>query len=167
MSKIHDCERNSSPMILIGNQMVYSWNWGITSLVTIWLYMLITTTERRGTKREHLIPCVASSLFCHFQNRKETRAELTFAKTSGTVTRDRERKRPIADWHVPSNDPTNNCGTHFGSSPLLASRMANENYNRRKNFKSRPFFSVHANADRKVEHSFANSWDSGLPKKRD
>ena len=24
MSKIHDCERNSSPMILIGNQMVYS-----------------------------------------------------------------------------------------------------------------------------------------------
>ena len=24
--KIHDCERNSSPMILIGNQMVYSWN---------------------------------------------------------------------------------------------------------------------------------------------
>ena len=25
-SKIHDCERNSSPMILIGNQMVCSWN---------------------------------------------------------------------------------------------------------------------------------------------
>ena len=24
MSKIHDCERNSSPMILISNQMVYS-----------------------------------------------------------------------------------------------------------------------------------------------
>ena len=24
MSKIHDCESNSSPMILIGNQMVYS-----------------------------------------------------------------------------------------------------------------------------------------------
>ena len=24
MSKNHDCERNSSPMILIGNQMVYS-----------------------------------------------------------------------------------------------------------------------------------------------
>ena len=24
MSKSHDCERNSSPMILIGNQMVYS-----------------------------------------------------------------------------------------------------------------------------------------------
>ena len=24
MSKIHDCERNPSPMILIGNQMVYS-----------------------------------------------------------------------------------------------------------------------------------------------
>ena len=24
MSKIHDCQSNSSPMILIGNQMVYS-----------------------------------------------------------------------------------------------------------------------------------------------
>ena len=25
-SEIHDCERNSSPMILTGNEMVYSWN---------------------------------------------------------------------------------------------------------------------------------------------
>ena len=29
-------------MILIGNQMVYSWNQGIISLVTIWLHILIT-----------------------------------------------------------------------------------------------------------------------------
>ena len=85
-----DCESDSSPMILIGNQMVYSWNKGITSLVTMnWLYMLLL--RRGGTKREHLIPCVASSLFRHFQNMKGTRAELTFAKTSGTVTRDRKK----------------------------------------------------------------------------
>ena len=27
---------------------------------------------------------------------------------------------PIADWRVPNNNPRNTCGTHFGSSPLLA-----------------------------------------------
>ena len=32
---------------------------------------------------------------------------------------------PIADRRVPSNDPRNNCGTHFGSSPLLVSKEAN------------------------------------------
>ena len=39
--------------------------------------------------------------------KEENWAELTFAKTSGTVTRARARKknRPIADRHVPSNDP--------------------------------------------------------------
>ena len=31
-SKTHDCERNLSPMILKGNQMVHSWNKGIISL---------------------------------------------------------------------------------------------------------------------------------------
>ena len=31
-SKTRDCERNLSPMILKGNQMVYSWNLGIISL---------------------------------------------------------------------------------------------------------------------------------------
>ena len=90
-----------------------------------------------------------NSPFRRFQNIKETRAELTFAKTSGTVARDREN----------NYDPRNNCGTHFGTSPLLVSRMANKNYNRCKNFKSRPFFSVHANTDRKVEHSLANLSD--------
>ena len=39
--------------------------------------------------------------------------ELTFAKTSGTVTRNR----------VPSNDPRNDCGTHFGSSLFLVSKV--------------------------------------------
>ena len=32
---------------------------------------------------------------------------------------------PIADWHVPGNDPRNNCGTHFGSSSLLGTEVAN------------------------------------------
>ena len=40
-------------------------------------------------------------------------AELTFAKTSGTVS----------FMLIPSHDPINNCGTHFGSSSLLASRL--------------------------------------------
>ena len=31
------------------------------------------------------------------------------------------QKLPIADRRVPSNDPRNNCGTHFGSSSLLVS----------------------------------------------
>ena len=26
-------------------------------------------------------------------------------------------------WHVPSNNPTNNCGTHVGSSSLLVSKV--------------------------------------------
>ena len=46
-------------------------------------------------------------------------ANLTFAKTYGTVTRDREKNWPIADWRVPSNNPRNNCGTHFRSRSLV------------------------------------------------
>ena len=33
---------------------------------------------------------------------------------------------PIADWHVPSNDPRINWGTHFASSSFLASEVANK-----------------------------------------
>ena len=51
--------------------------------------------------------------------------EFTFAKTSGTVTRDREKNWPIADRRVPSNYPRNNCGTHFGSISLLVSKVVN------------------------------------------
>ena len=36
-------------------------------------------------------------------------AELTFVKTSGTVTGDRENDRPIADRRVPCNDPRSLC----------------------------------------------------------
>ena len=31
----------------------------------------------------------------------------------------------IADWCVPSNNPRNNCGTHFGSSSLVVSKVVN------------------------------------------
>ena len=48
--------------------------------------------------------------------------EFNFAKTFGTVTRDREKNWPIADWYVTRNDPTNNCGTHFGTSSLFVFR---------------------------------------------
>ena len=54
------------------------------------------------------------------------RIERTFAKTSGNVTGDSE-KWPIADRRVPTNDPTNNCGRHFGSSSILVSQGANAN----------------------------------------
>ena len=48
--------------------------------------------------------------------------ELTFAKTSGTVIRDRGKNWLITDRRVPSNDPRMNCGTHLGFSPLLVSK---------------------------------------------
>ena len=51
--------------------------------------------------------------------------ELTFAMKSGTVAKDRERKWPIADRRVPSSDPRDNCGTLFGSSSHLISKVAN------------------------------------------
>ena len=55
----------------------------------------------------------------HFRTR-ENWTELTFAKTSGTVT----REWPIADRRVPSNHPRNNCGKLFGSSSLLVCKVA-------------------------------------------
>ena len=37
-----------------------------------------------------------------------------------------EQKWPIADQCIHSNDPRNNYGTHFGSSSLIVSKVANE-----------------------------------------
>ena len=51
--------------------------------------------------------------------------ELNFAKTSRTFTRDRKKNWPISDRRVPTNRPRNNCGTHFDSSSLLVSKVAN------------------------------------------
>ena len=49
---------------------------------------------------------------------------LTFAKTSGTVTRDGEKNWPIAERRVPSNDTRNSSVTHDSSS-LLVFKEAN------------------------------------------
>ena len=37
----------------------------------------------------------------------------------------RETTWPIADQRVPCNDPRINCGTHFGTSSRLVSKVAN------------------------------------------
>ena len=50
--------------------------------------------------------------------------EFTFAEASGTVTRDRKKQWPIADERrLPSNDPRNNCGMHFGFGSLLVFKV--------------------------------------------
>lgn len=36
------------------------------------------------------------------------------------------KKLPIAERHVPRNNPRKNCGAHFGSSFLLVSKVAKE-----------------------------------------
>ena len=45
-------------------------------------------------------------------------AEFTFAKSSGIVTKDREKDWPIADRRDPSNNPTNNHGSNFLSNKI-------------------------------------------------
>ena len=50
-------------------------------------------------------------------------AEITFPKTSGTVTSDKENNWPIADQRVPRYDPRHNCGTHFDPSSLVTSAV--------------------------------------------
>ena len=65
------------------------------------------------------------TLIASLKKREGNWDELTFAKTSGTVTKDVEKIWPIADQRVLSNEPRNNCGTHFGSSSPLVSKIAN------------------------------------------
>ena len=62
--------------------------------------------------------------FASLETRKTHWAELHLAKTSGTLTRNKEKKLAIADRHIPSNDPRNHCGTHFRSSSLLDIKVA-------------------------------------------
>ena len=45
-------------------------------------------------------------------------AEFTFAKSSGIVTKNREKDWPIADRRDPSNNPRNNRGSNFLSNKL-------------------------------------------------
>ena len=59
-------------------------------------------------------------------NKREVNwVELIFAKTSGIVSRERQNNWPIADRRVPSYDPRNNCGRHFGTSSLFVSKVVN------------------------------------------
>ena len=51
---------------------------------------------------------------------------ITFAKTSGTVTRDKGTDWPIAERRMPSGAPRNNFETHIGYSCFLVSKVANE-----------------------------------------
>ena len=45
-------------------------------------------------------------------------AEFTFAKSSGIVTKDREKDWPIVDRRDPSNNPRNNRGSNFLSNKI-------------------------------------------------
>ena len=58
-------------------------------------------------------------------------AEFTFAKSSGIVTKDREKDWPIADRRDPSNNPRNNRGSNFFSEKIpfsfLKRRITTEN----------------------------------------
>ena len=51
----HDCERNSSPIILIGNQMVQSWNYG--NNFTRVLSKSSNTRQLQHTYRVALVSC--------------------------------------------------------------------------------------------------------------
>ena len=58
----------------------------------------------------------------------ETRKKLgrvNFRKDLWDYFQGQGKNWPMADRRVPSYDPMNICGTHFGSSSLLASKVAN------------------------------------------
>ena len=86
----------------------------------------IPVTESKKKRISGSVSAVSSVLlrqagdwgFC----KRFTWPELTFAKTSGTDTRDRETMDYW--WH----DPINNCGTHFGSSFLLVFKVASRGF---------------------------------------
>ena len=61
---------------------------------------------------------IAVHLF--IEKRRGNWPNLTCAKTSGTVTKDKEK---IVDQWVPSYYPRNHFGMHFGSSSLLVSKV--------------------------------------------
>ena len=67
--------------------------------------------------------------------------ELTFAKISGTVTRDREKKL-ASSWPA---RPGSNYGTHFSSSALILSIEANNGVKFRKIYDKKGKFIVTVN----------------------
>ena len=75
-------------------------------------YPSTDSRRRRAVRRQHSL-CTWMRSHSLLKHRGVNWVELTFAKTSGTVTRDR----------VTSNYPRNDCGTHFGSSFPLVSKV--------------------------------------------
>ena len=61
----------------------------------------------------------------HFRNERETRTGEISLRLLGLLPGTGKKNWPIFDRHVTSNDPRDNCGTHFGSSPLLISKVVN------------------------------------------
>ena len=69
-------------------------------------------------------PWECSKHIVNFTTEMETGSRKLSLRLLGMfVAKDNERW-PIADLHVPSNDPRNTCGTHFGSSSPLVSKVA-------------------------------------------
>ena len=62
--------------------------------------------------------------FRQFRNKKDTGLSYIEQRLLGLSLGTGKKKWPIADRHIPSNDPRNHCGTHFGSSSLLDSIVA-------------------------------------------
>ena len=56
-------------------------------------------------------------------------AEFTFAKTSGIVTKDREKDWPIVDRRDPSNNPRNNRGSNVLKFPSRSKKANNTTEN--------------------------------------
>ena len=58
--------------------------------------------------------------FCQFRNKKDTGLSYISQRLLGLSLGTRKK----IGRHIPSNVPRNNCGTHFGSSSLLDSKVA-------------------------------------------
>ena len=61
------------------------------------------------------------------KKRERNWVDLLSQRLLGMLLGPRKKNWPIADRRVPSNDPRNTCGTHFGSSSLLVFQVANLN----------------------------------------
>ena len=87
------------------SQHLYSETWKWTICTWNWEIKCVHLSRRREKKRNMLF------LFTSLENRGNW-AKLTFAKTCGTVSKDKGKNWRIADRRVPSNDPRNNCETY-------------------------------------------------------
>ena len=61
----------------------------------------------------------------HLRNERETVLSQLSQRLLRVLPRTGRKNWPIAARHITSNNPRNNCGTHFGSSSFLISKVAN------------------------------------------